>query len=471
MRVDIKYSLSGIPSRIQHNPVTTLNQTQVFGSIAHPNQKGAYIRWRLILKIVEAGGAALWDDQHVDLGLRLDVLESEHIVVLINDRGRNLACQDLVKNRVRSLHRNGPFAMMLKIVSKIFPEIFLDIVLDIVLGIISASGVPMKRIHLKRIILIALTGMAAMACRDRGNASARVKSYEENGVVWGWGDIRLAAAPVTTGIFLDRLPSGAPNGQTFKLVGADSSSASTTDLFYADWHPLLDSLQPVVFASQFYLQDRSGARGTMDVYVKLKKPGRTWPDAFTLAVGTADVRNASAGRYPVRLSDGLKVSLISAGQQHGAVAFHYADLPYESGNSDIGTSPPPENRLEADGFSTTQRGGQTLWSLAPGGQGKLTFISKSLQAKPEDHPRLCHDKFFAVGRTAGNQVNKSCKLTLAPADGNSGWLTCALFVQIDNPATNAEKTCRVIGSFLADGDRGDQSDQLSAVIVQGGAPQ
>ncbi len=339
------------------------------------------------------------------------------------------------------------------------------------LEIISVSGVLMKRIHLKRIILIALAGFAATACRDRGSASAQIKSYEENGVVWGWGDIRLAVAPVTTGIFLDRLPTPAPNGQTFKLVGADSSSASTTDLFYADWHPFLDPVQPVVFASQFYLQERAGARGTMDVYVKLKKPGRTWPDAFTLAVGTADVRNVSTGRYPVRLSDGLKVSLIAAGQQRGAVAFHYADLPIEAGNSNVGTSPPPENRLEADGFSTAQRGGQTLWSLAPGGQGKLTFISKTIQGKPEDHPRLCHDKFFAVARTASNQVNKSCKLTLAPADGNSGWLTCALFVQFDNPATNAEKTCRVIGSFLGDADQEGQSDQLAAVIVQAGASQ
>lgn len=342
---------------------------------------------------------------------------------------------------------------------KIFPEI------------ISASGVPLKRISLSWIIMVALASVAVTACRDRGSASARIKSYEENGVVWGWGDVRLAAAPVTTGIFLDRLPSGAPNGQTFKLVGADSSSASTTDLFYADWHPLLDSLQPVVFASQFYLQERSGARGTMDVYVKLKKPGRSWPDSFTLAVGTADVRNEGTGRYPVRLTDGLKVSLIAAGQQRGAVAFHYADLPYESGNSDTGSSPPPENRLQADGFATTQRGGQTLWSLAAGGQGKLTFISKALQAKPEDHPRLCHDKFFAVARTAGNQVNKSCKLTLAPADGNSGWLTCAVFVQIDNPATNTEKTCRVIGSFLGDATHGDPSDQLSAVIVLAGDSQ
>ncbi len=326
----------------------------------------------------------------------------------------------------------------------------------------------MKLIHLGLVGLTGIMGFLSTGCRDRGSASARVKSYEENGVVWGWGDIRLISAPVTTGIFLDRLPEAAPNGQTLKVVGADSSLGSVSDLFYADWHPVLDPAVPVIFASQFYLQERAGAAGTMDVYIKLKKPGRTWPEAFTLAVGTADVRKTALNRYPLRLTEGLRVSLIGAGQQRGAIALHYADLPYETGNPGVANSPPPEKRLEAEGFATTQRAGQNFWSLAPGAQGKLTFISRSIEARPDEHPRLCHDKFFAGARTSGNQVNKNCKLTLAPADGTTGWLTCALFVQFENPTTAAEKTCLVIGSFLGEND---QTDQLSTSIIQAGAAQ
>ena len=327
----------------------------------------------------------------------------------------------------------------------------------------------MKRIHL--ISLATMVGLASLgACRDRGESSARVKAvkkYEENGVVWGWGDVRLTVPTATTGIFLDRLPEGAPNGQTFKLVGADPRTGSTTDLFYADWHLTLDPPVPVLFVSQYYLQERAGARGTTDVYVKLKKPGRTWPESFAVSVGTADVRDESLARYPVKMVGGLKISTSAAGEQRGAVVFHYADLPRNGGGGGAGGAM-PANRIEGEGFNATQREGQTIWSLVAGSQGKLTFVSRSIEAKPEDHPRLCHDQFFAGARTAGNQVNKSCKLTLAPADSITGWLTCALLVRFDNPGSTSEKTCRVIASFLGEDD---DSDQLSAVVTSVGAAQ
>lgn len=308
--------------------------------------------------------------------------------------------------------------------------------------------------------------IGSVACRDRKNAQARVQGYEENGVVWGWGDVRLATPSATTGIFLDRLPETTPSGQKFKLVGADTATGSTTDLFYADWHPLLDPPVPVVFVSQFYVQERGGAAGTMDVYVKIKKPGRTWPEAFTLSVGTADVRNRQVSRIPVSLVDGLRLSRLLSGDQRGSVVFHYADLPRDLPGGPGGM--PPGQRLSAEGFNPVTQDGQRVWGLPAGMQGKLTFVSRSLQAKPAEHPRLCQDHFFAAARSASNQVNKACKLTLAPAESDSGWLTCSLLVQIENPFAPADKTCRVIGSFL---DENDESDQLTAVVVQVGASQ
>ncbi len=310
-----------------------------------------------------------------------------------------------------------------------------------------------------------ILGMCGIsACRDRGNSQARIAAYEENGVVWGWGEIRLATPAATTGIFLDRLPQPGPNGQVFKLVGADG--ANTTDVFYADWHPFLDPPVPVVFASQFYLQDRAGARGgILDVYVKLKKPGRSWPEAYTLSVGTADISGRTLARYPVALADGLRLSRVVSGAQRGAVVFHYADLPRDL-NDDGEGAPPPARRLIAEGFNETAQGGQTVWTLPAGSQGKLTFISRSIKAKPADHPRLCQDQFFAGARTASNQVNKTCKITLAPSDSASNWLTCSLLVAFDNPMTAAEKTCRIIGSFL---DENDPADQLGATVVMGGS--
>jgi hypothetical protein len=312
-----------------------------------------------------------------------------------------------------------------------------------------------------------------ISCRERNKAQARIAAYEENGVVWGWGDIRLASPSATTGIFLDRLPVPGPGGQTMKLVGADSATANAIDVFYADWHPVLDPAIPVVFASQFYLQDRAGGRaGLLDVFVKLKKPGRSWPEAYTLSVGTADIRDPSGSRYPVRLADGVKMSRVAAGDHRGAVVFHYADLPRDL-SDDAGA--PPSRRLIVEGFNETMRDGQRVWALPAGSQGKLTFISRSIQAKPADHPRLCQDQFFAGARTASNQVNKACKLTLAPSDSNSNWLTCSLLVQFENPEnpsnpvgpmTASEKTCRVIGSFL---DENDPADQMAAVIVHVGS--
>ncbi|MEY4630940.1 MAG: hypothetical protein RIQ81_1060 [Pseudomonadota bacterium] len=300
---------------------------------------------------------------------------------------------------------------------------------------------------------------ATPGCRNRSQGGAGVKAYEENGVVWGYGDFRLSSPPAAAGIFLDRLPQRGPNGQMFKLVGADTGTGAIQDLFYVDWHPSSEAAftnTPVVFVSQFFLQERAGNRGLMDVYVKLKKTGRSWPGSFTLSVGTADIRDPNSARYPVSLAQGAKLATIDGCAQCNGLAFMYAEIPY-SAPIEI-----PTERLTSEGFGTARQGSDQVLTLAGEAQGKLVFIARTMQAQPADHARLCHESFTAVARTAANRVNPACKLTLAPANGVLGLLTCAVLVKFESPASAAEKTCRVIGAFSG---TGDSSDQLSAVIV------
>jgi hypothetical protein len=278
-------------------------------------------------------------------------------------------------------------------------------------------------------------------------------------VVWGYGKFRLSAAPQSSGLFLDRLPQRGPNGQVFKLVGADIASGAIYDLSYLDFHPSKDPAfvnTPVVFVSQFFLQERAGGRGLMDVYVKLRKPGRSWAEAFSLTVGTADIRDSSRQRYPVQLAQGARLVMIENCAQCNGLGFMYADIPL-SAPIEV-----PADRLSSEGFGSATQGGQKVLTLAGESEGKLIFVSRSLQVAPVDHPRVCHDRFLAVARTAANRVNPACKLTLAPANGGLGLLTCAVTVKFESPSSTAEKTCRVIGAFVQDGD---QSDQLSTVVV------
>jgi hypothetical protein len=135
----------------------------------------------------------------------------------------------------------------------------------------------------------------------------------------------------------------------------------------------------------------------------------------------------------------------------------YADIPF-SAPIEI-----PADRLTSEGFGSSTQGGQQVLTLTGEAEGKLIFISKSLQVQPADHPRVCHERFLAVARTGANRVNPACKLTLAPANGGLGLLTCAVTVKFENPASTAEKTCRVIGAFNNDSD---QTDQLSTIVVQ-----
>lgn len=321
------------------------------------------------------------------------------------------------------------------------------------------------------ILAATLVILLQTSCRERRQDGSNILAYEDNGVVWGWGNMRIGSAAPSIAVYLDRLPVTGPNGQQFKLLVADKESGAKTDLFYADWHPDAQPPVPVVFASRFFLQNRAGARGVVDVYVKLQKAGKTWPKDLTLAVGTADTSAARAGRYPVVLANGIRLSAIVAGEQAGAVVFHYADLPVtriQSGAIPGVQEPPPPERLVADGFSPLTVAGTQQLGLPTGAQGKLTFVSARVRGPQAEQPRLCHDRFYAVARTAGKRVNASCQLKIAPVSevpAAGDWLTCSVFVQFRPPVRESEKLCVVLATFQA-GD--DSLDQLTATVRHSG---
>ena len=54
----------------------------------------------LRLQIVDRGYVFLWDDDHMVWGLRADVLESDHVVVLIDDLCGNVALLDFTEHAI-----------------------------------------------------------------------------------------------------------------------------------------------------------------------------------------------------------------------------------------------------------------------------------------------------------------------------------------------------------------------------------
>ena len=54
----------------------------------------------LRLQIVDRGYVFLWDDDHMVWSLRADVLESDHVVVLIDDLCGNVARRDFTEQAI-----------------------------------------------------------------------------------------------------------------------------------------------------------------------------------------------------------------------------------------------------------------------------------------------------------------------------------------------------------------------------------
>jgi acetyl-CoA carboxylase alpha subunit len=108
VRVHVKNGLAGVATGVQDDAVTILDEAKALGHFRDPDHEFPDVGNRMCLEIMKACGPAFRDDKHVDFRLGLDVLEGQDVVILVNDSGRNLAGQDLVKNGLTFPHSYRP---------------------------------------------------------------------------------------------------------------------------------------------------------------------------------------------------------------------------------------------------------------------------------------------------------------------------------------------------------------------------
>ncbi len=98
MHVDVVDLLPAVAVAVHDEAVAILGNTRVGGEFAGYGEHPAKGQLVLRLHIVDGGDQHIGDDQHVGLGLGLDVPESGHQIVLIKDVGGDLFTDDFAEN-------------------------------------------------------------------------------------------------------------------------------------------------------------------------------------------------------------------------------------------------------------------------------------------------------------------------------------------------------------------------------------
>jgi hypothetical protein len=330
-------------------------------------------------------------------------------------------------------------------------------------------------------------------------------AYGRVALTWLEGPGAIMLERVTTDQSVDTpATDSAGRSQRFQLYGALLASTTETsgrrDLAYVDYHSSEEKL--LAYAWSVEVSPRAGSADRHDIYATLRKAGRSRPGYKKVFLGSAVL--SKAGQVPalaarVDLEPGVKLSLIGEGVYQGQWALHFPEarmvtppnfsgfcgqkvsqmpgqMPSQNPGQKTTCRPlPPQIDLckgtptqagcrpqspvqskipsQAPGEVTglTPVGPETdrvyeVQESAPAG-GKIVFESTVLSADENTNAELCSQRFFAVARTEGDQINTSCVLKAAPSTVRNGHLTCAVTVEFDNPQTYLEKICNVSGLF------------------------
>ncbi len=339
---------------------------------------------------------------------------------------------------------------------------------------------------------------------------AKPEAYVENGVVWAFGTIQLTGLDAPGVVMLKRDTAVQTVDTKYGLYGAYKAVANAAvtgvrDLVYGDLHPGRERM--LAYSYQLDAAPRGDMTDAVDVFALLKHAGRSYFQRERVYLGTAQFgKNELLAQ--LTLADGLKMSLIADGTFSGQWALHYPDapqyvstpwqgmcsrnvaqLPGQNPNQTVGQTigckplPAQQDLCEGDptkdGCRPAAPVQQAPVQAVPGLEvlsekdgvyampkdaleAKLTFVSQAITAgSAAENAQICAQKFLAVGRTIGREVNAACVLKPAPASPQDGKLTCAVTVSFNNAQTYMEKVCDVTGAF-----RGTATDQQTVQVLK-----
>jgi hypothetical protein len=100
MKVEMGNILARIPAGVEHDPVARLFQVFQTGDVLGLKQEASQQGGFLLRSFGQGGKMVLGDNQDVDGGLGLDVLEGQEDIVLIDHPGRYFPADDLAENAI-----------------------------------------------------------------------------------------------------------------------------------------------------------------------------------------------------------------------------------------------------------------------------------------------------------------------------------------------------------------------------------
>jgi hypothetical protein len=89
MQMEVEHGLAGIWSRVGHDTVTALGQSLLCCDLGTRDHELSQEIGVLIVTILDCRHMLFWDDQCVDRGLGIDIIEGHRAIVLMDNLGRD----------------------------------------------------------------------------------------------------------------------------------------------------------------------------------------------------------------------------------------------------------------------------------------------------------------------------------------------------------------------------------------------
>lgn len=222
----------------------------------------------------------------------------------------------------------------------------------------------------RRLKPLALATLAAglwptpYGCQPR-QSSGDTESYVENGQVWAYGSVQLAALDTPGEVMVKREATGqnvdSGAAPAYRLFGAPTAvtpeAAAERDLAYVDLHVGKDRLLAYHYQLEFVPRPAIAGKtnSIIDTFGILRKGGRSYHNRQRVYLGWADFAH-DANYATLQRADGLKLSLIGNGVFAGQWALHYPTMPYVVSIAWQGQC--PRTVIQAPGQNPSQNPGQ-----------------------------------------------------------------------------------------------------------------
>ncbi len=363
------------------------------------------------------------------------------------------------------------------------------------------------------VTIFSLSAGHLAGCGTYENGESAFQELYENGVLWSYGEVELGALEAPGAVMLETLTPGLGIDDSrarfnlFPAVYGQGNSYRKNALAYVDLTS--DGKGLHAYAYDLLFESRAGARSTIDIYARLKKEdgGFSYEKRRKVYLGSATFDRHRSVKE-VRLAPDLKLSRISKGPFKSRWALHYPSvairnyhescrgifsLPGHQSNQIVqqtggvcrplpsqedicaGTPLAAGCRPEAPARPATATTGHDAHApeatrldenvfrlVGDNDSTHVVFIARSVKSTATDNAAQCANAFYALGRTATNKVNESCKLKLAASsEPTDGMLTCRVHLQFIDAQTYSSKVCNITGTFrVSDGTLESETIQI-----------